>query len=155
MASMQCPIELSNSAELMQAALICVTWMIRATMQNNVSAREPPWLTACLKEGREAKLLFQEPPDMSQSHERESWVVGSQKKELSARRLQQARKLDFSDDGKKAQAHRNIDFDAYESEVARIEAAAEKLQPEPCFAHNDLLSGNILVPESVRPDFAA
>ena len=64
-------------------------------------------------------------------------------------RLEQAKELDFSDDSSKAEAHQRIDFDGFEHETLVVQEACKRLAPDPCFAHNDLLSGNILVPDEV------
>jgi hypothetical protein len=60
-----------------------------------------------------------------------------------------ARGLDFSDDPVKLSAFRAFDFDRLAAEVGAVEAAAAAACSPTVFAHNDLLSGNIMVP----PDF--
>lgn len=67
-------------------------------------------------------------------------------------RLQQARELEFEGDVKKAKGHGAIDFDRLQRCVEEVEEVAVRLSPSHCFAHNDLLSGNILVPDEVHLD---
>ena len=60
--------------------------------------------------------------------------------------LEISKTLDFSDDPKKLATFQKFDFDQLKKEVEMVEAAATKLQSPIVFAHNDLLSGNIMVP---------
>ncbi|KAG7668878.1 hypothetical protein Ndes2526B_g00589 [Nannochloris sp. 'desiccata'] len=57
-----------------------------------------------------------------------------------------AEKLDFSDDPKKLSAFQKFDFIELKKEVEAVEAAAAPLKSPIVFAHNDLLSGNIMIP---------
>ena len=57
-----------------------------------------------------------------------------------------AQKLDFSDDPKKLAAFQTFDFEQLKREVKAVESTAAPLKSPIVFAHNDLLSGNIMVP---------
>lgn len=59
------------------------------------------------------------------------------------------RDLDFSDDPKKQEAFEKIDFDRLHRECCETEAACLRLESPVVFNHNDLLSGNCLVPHEV------
>ena len=56
-----------------------------------------------------------------------------------------AKTLDFADDVEKHALYQQFDFEELEKEVAAVEAAAALFQSPLVFAHNDLLSGNIMV----------
>ena len=60
------------------------------------------------------------------------------------------RDLDFSDDPKKQHAFKRIDFERMQRECCETEAACLRLDSPVVFNHNDLLSGNCLVPREVR-----
>jgi ethanolamine kinase len=60
--------------------------------------------------------------------------------------LEIAQKLDFSDDPKKLAAFQKFNFEELKKEVEAVEAAAVPLHSPIVFAHNDLLSGNIMIP---------
>jgi len=57
-----------------------------------------------------------------------------------------AENLDFSDDPKKLAAFQKFDFGELRKEVEAVKTAAAPLKSPIVFAHNDLLSGNIMVP---------
>jgi ethanolamine kinase len=67
--------------------------------------------------------------------------------------LDEARGLDWSleavPDAKKREAAARLDFDALERDVERVRRACELTRSPVVFAHNDLLSGNILVLQRV------
>jgi ethanolamine kinase len=54
--------------------------------------------------------------------------------------------FDFSDNPLKNAVYCTFDFDVLRREVDILEAAAEKFESPIVFSHNDLLSGNIMVP---------
>ena len=56
-----------------------------------------------------------------------------------------ARKLDFSSNPEKLAAFQHFDFDELTAEVELVETAAAGLESPIVFAHNDLLSGNIMI----------
>ena len=64
-------------------------------------------------------------------------------------RLKQAKELSFVEDSKKAEAHQAIDFGAWTSEFEKVRELVDEAKPAVAFTHNDLLSGNILVPKEV------
>ena len=53
-------------------------------------------------------------------------------------------------DGDRQARHDAVDFAGMEAEVREVEAAVARMAPPHAFAHNDLLSGNILVSTLVR-----
>jgi ethanolamine kinase len=57
-----------------------------------------------------------------------------------------AQKLDFSDDPNKLAAFDKFNFTELKREVETVDAAALPLHSPIVFAHNDLLSGNIMIP---------
>jgi ethanolamine kinase len=57
-----------------------------------------------------------------------------------------AQKLDFSDDPVKLAAFQKFNFEDLKKHVEAVEAAAVPLKSPIVFAHNDLLSGNIMIP---------
>lgn len=61
-------------------------------------------------------------------------------------RLDQAETLDFGSDREKKKAHEKLDFDRMKDAISAVKKLSKKLDPSSCFSHNDLLSGNILVP---------
>jgi len=60
-------------------------------------------------------------------------------------RLKEARGLNF-DDPKKRAAFEKWDLDDLAREIAVTQAACERLQSPVVCSHNDLLSGNIMIP---------
>lgn len=64
--------------------------------------------------------------------------------------MKQGRELDFSDDKQKANKHTRFDFARMQQSVTRVKELAARLDLQACFTHNDLLSGNVLVPEQVK-----
>lgn len=58
--------------------------------------------------------------------------------------LVMARGLAF-EDVQKQEAYEQIDFHAFEKEIRAVEAACKAVDSPCVFAHNDLLSGNILI----------
>lgn len=64
--------------------------------------------------------------------------------------MEQAADLDFSQDKAKAKAHRDFDFDRMRKSLQTVQQLTQELSPRVCFTHNDLLSGNILVPKQVH-----
>ena len=56
-------------------------------------------------------------------------------------------KLDFSDDPKKA--FEALDFDRMDRDCCETEAACLRMDSPAVFIHDDLLSGNILIPHKV------
>lgn len=64
-------------------------------------------------------------------------------------RVQQARDLDFRNCEDKSAKLKAFDFDKMQRSVDQVNKMAQDLKPAVCFSHNDLLSGNILVPKQV------
>ena len=60
-----------------------------------------------------------------------------------------AKGLRYPDEDRQAR-HDAVDFAGMEAEVREVEAAVARMAPPHAFAHNDLLSGNILVSTLVR-----
>lgn len=60
-----------------------------------------------------------------------------------------AKGLRYPDEDRQAR-HDAVDFAGMEAEVREVQAAVERMAPPHAFAHNDLLSGNILVSTLVR-----
>ncbi len=58
--------------------------------------------------------------------------------------------LDFSEKEEKAKAYKGFNFPRMRKCLETVKELAEKLQPHVSFSHNDLLSGNILVPKEVH-----
>lgn len=63
-------------------------------------------------------------------------------------RLDEAETLKYQDAGKQ-KAKEAKDFSAMRSEVLEMQQICEQLQSPVVFAHNDLLSGNIMIPLDV------
>lgn len=66
----------------------------------------------------------------------------------SAVRLDEAESLKYQD-ADKQKAKEAKDFSAMRSEVLEMQQICEQLQSPVIFAHNDLLSGNIMIPLEV------
>lgn len=62
--------------------------------------------------------------------------------------------FDFSDNPLKNAIYRTFDFDVLRREVDVVEAAAEKFESPIVFSHNDLLSGNIMIPMGNSPSYS-
>ena len=57
--------------------------------------------------------------------------------------------LNFSEEEEKAKAFEDFDFSRMRNCLNIVKALAGKLAPRVSFSHNDLLSGNILIPKRV------
>ena len=64
-------------------------------------------------------------------------------------RLDQSEELDFCDEEEKARAFKEFDFPRMRKCMEAVKALTDRLAPRISFSHNDLLSGNILVPTKV------
>lgn len=66
--------------------------------------------------------------------------------------LKIAKDLDFSSDPEKLAAFQQFDFQELTKEVEEVESAARALNSPVVFAHNDLLSGNIMIATNPNPN---
>lgn len=69
---------------------------------------------------------------------------------LTECRLKEAKTLSFEDDEAKAKAHRGIEFDNWIKEFQEVREIIMDAEPSSTFTHNDLLAGNVLVPNEVN-----